>query len=233
MGGRGPRLLACAVAALLLAAAAVAALAGGDGSGVGDGDATTPRPAPSAEVRGCRERVEGPSLADGSSEGDVTIGPLEIPGIVPTWREYARRPDAEIEPLPEIGLPVLKLPVQLRAGRWITLEVPEDQRPWLRLVYEHPRRKGTSAITLRACRRVRSAAARRRECGPLPRRRVERRWYACKRPVTQFSGGFAVDFVGAPRRGECGALDAWSAEWRGPRRVQLFDPAPGACPTQR
>lgn len=215
--------LAGLAAAAAVAGAVLLATGGSEGP---SGEASAA--APPADVRGCRERVEGPRLRSSRAD-DLRIGPLLVPGIVPTYRDYAARPDDELDPLPGVGLPVMKLPVELRAGARITLQVPAEQRRWLRLVYERPARGGTAAITLLACRRVRSAGAQRRECGPLPERRSERRWYACRLPATQFSGGFAVDFAGAPRRGACAALDAWSDGWRGPRRVLLFEPA-DACP---
>jgi hypothetical protein len=108
--------------------------------------------APSAPVRDCASRIDGGSPR---REGDTIIGPLRFNmqdySPLRAWREVVRSDQW------------LKSPARVRAGAEVTLVVPPEERPWMRLAYAH-RRRGTIAVTLRACRHRRSRAARRREC---------------------------------------------------------------------
>jgi hypothetical protein len=121
-----------------------------------------------------------------------------------------------------VGMPVIDSKARLRAGSQVTLVVPREQRRWMRLLYESPFRRGEYAITLRACRRLKTLRAQRRECrwGPFG---------ACRRHHTEFDGGVAVDFANAPRRGLCGELIVWVKGKKRPLRERLFRPDPRAC----
>jgi len=103
------------------------------------------------------------------------------------------------------------------AGKQVTLQVPRDQRRWMRLAYSHGSREGQHAITLRACRRHASRDTARRECawknGPQT---------ACRWPNTQFNGAIYIDFAGAPARGGCAELLVWQDDDRRPERRLLF-----------
>jgi hypothetical protein len=129
---------------------------------------------PRAVVRGCASRISGgPSRRD----GDTIVGPLRfnMQGYSPphVWRRLVREGQW------------LKSVARLRAGAQVTLVVPPEQRPWMRLAYAQ-RRGGVAAVTLRACRHRRSRAARRREC-------VWADYTACRSGPTSFSGGFEID----------------------------------------
>jgi hypothetical protein len=174
-----------------------------------------PRPAaasapPRAVVRGCAARIDGGAAPRRS---DTVVGPLRfnMQGYSPprTWREMVRRDQW------------LKSPARVRAGGQVTLVVPPEQRPWMRLAYAH-RRGGTSAVTLRACRHRRSHAAQRRECGWTP-------YTACRSGATFFSGGFEIDYEEAPRQGRCAELIVWVEGEREPYRLRLLRVEPGEC----
>ena len=169
---------------------------------------------PTAPVRGCESRIDGGSPR---RDDDTIIGPLrfnmEQYAPLRTWREMVRRDQW------------LKSPTQVRPGAQVTLVVPADQRPWMRLAYAH-RRGGTATVTLRACRHSRSRAARRRECvwteGIVGYR-------ACRSGPTFFSGGFEIDYDEAPEQGRCAELIVWIKGEREPHRVRLLHVEPSEC----
>lgn len=177
---------------------------------------------PRAVVRGCASRISG---GPGRRGGDTIVGPLRfnMQGYSPlrAWRRLVR--DGQW----------LKSVARLRAGAQVTLVVPPEQRPWMRLAYAH-RRGGVAAVTLRACRHRRSRAARRRECvwaeGVAgPRGWVGGDYTACRSGPTFFSGGFEIDYDEAPQQGRCAELIVWVKGEQEPHRLRLLRVEPGEC----
>jgi hypothetical protein len=122
----------------------------------------------------------------------------------------------------------MKIIALVNAGERARLTVPRNQRRWLRLLYLHvdfPR--GTHKAILQACRRLSSKRARQRECGWGPM--LKRAQWACASRYTQFSGGFALDFANAPRRGRCAKLIVQTTGKQRTLRKHLFAPGPRAC----
>jgi hypothetical protein len=174
-----------------------------------------------AEVRGCRDRVEGGKIVPDRSV-DTVISPMAFIRLPGTYRTFASRSDSELKPYPRVGMPMMKSIGVLRAGARVTLVVPRRQRRWMKLVYDFPGFRGTPAITLQACRRLASRTARRRECGWRPD-------LACRWRYTQFNGGIGLDFANVPQRGICAELIVRVKGKREPLRELLFDPDPGTC----
>jgi hypothetical protein len=169
-----------------------------------------------AEVRGCRDRVEGGKIVPDRSV-DTVISPMAFIRLPGTSRS-----DSELKPYPRVGMPMMKSIGVLRAGARVTLVVPRRQRRWMKLVYDFPGFRGEPAITLQACRRLASRTARRRECGWRPD-------LACRWRYTQFNGGIGLDFANVPQRGICAELIVRVKGKREPLRELLFDPDPGTC----
>jgi hypothetical protein len=177
---------------------------------------------PRAVVRDCASRIDGGSKP---RAGDTIIGPLRfnMQGYSPlrSWRRMVR--DGQW----------LKSVARVRAGAQVTLVVPPEQRPWMRLAYAH-RRGGAAAVTLRACRHRRSRAARRRECvwaeGVVGAPGSLRDDYtACRSGPTFFNGGFEIDYEEAPQQGRCAELVVWVEGEQEPHRVRLLRVEPGEC----
>jgi hypothetical protein len=166
---------------------------------------------PQAEVRGCAARIDG--AGESERPGATIIGPLRfnMQGYSPlrVWRQMVR------------ARQWLKSVALVRAGKQVTLEVPPEQRSWMRLAYAH-RRGGDAAVTLRACRHRSSPAARRRECEWTE-------YTACRSGPTFFSGGFEIDYAEAPQQGRCAELIVWVKGERQPHRVRLLGIEPGEC----
>ncbi len=132
---------------------------------------------------------------------DTTIGPVTFTGLPAAYRSAARdRHRATPEYLPGLRAHPFKVLVLVEAGQEATLVVPQKERAWLRLFYSR-RRLGEHEVTLRACRRLASPAARRQECQWKSNFRS-----ACNWANTQFNGGIYVDFDHAPRLGRCAEL---------------------------
>ena len=171
---------------------------------------------PEAVVRGCAARISGGSISP--DDGDTIIGPLRFNmqsySPLPVWRRLVR--DGQW----------MKSVARVRAGAQVTLVVPPEQRPWMRLAYAHRRRGGKAAVTLRACRHRRSRAARRREC-------VWADYTACRSGPTFFSGGFEIDYDEAPQQGRCAELIVWVKGEQEPHRVRLLLSSPASAPTAR
>ena len=169
---------------------------------------------PSAPVRGCASRIDGSTPR---RESDTIIGPLRFNmqdySPLRAWRELVRRDQW------------LKSPARVRAGGQVTLVVPPEQRPWMHLAYAHSR-SGTAAVTLRACRHIRSRAARRRECVWTEGLAG---YKACRSGPTFFSGGFQIDYDEAPEQGRCAELIVWVRGQQEPHRVRLLHVEPGEC----
>ena len=219
MTGRTRAVTATAIAAVFLAVVLVL-LTRSDGSPSKGAEGSSSGP-PRAEVRNCRERVEGGKIVPNPTV-DSVIGPMAFIRLPTVYRDYASRPNSELVPDPDRGMPSMKSIGVLRAGARVTLEVPRSQRRWMKVIYDYPNHRGGHAITLRACKTLRSPRARRREC----------RWrpdLACRWRYTQFNGGFGIDFANAPRRGRCAELIVWTAGKKEPRREYLFHPQPREC----
>lgn len=165
---------------------------------------------PPAVVRGCASRISGGA---GRRDHDTIVGPLRFDmqpySPLREWRRLARRGQW------------LKSVARVRGGAQVTLEVPAEQRPWMRLRYAQ-RGNGAAAVTLRACRHRRSREARRREC-------VWADYTACRSGPTSFSGGFELDYAEAPQQGRCAELIVWVEGEPDPRRVRLIRTEPGEC----
>jgi hypothetical protein len=150
-------------------------------------------------VRDCRARVEGGRLKP-EPRRDTVIGPAAFPYLRENYRRAARPNPSQSEPPPGLDAWPVKALALVRSGARIALVVPRDQRPWMQLLYDqaHPWR-GSFRVVLRACRRRRSEAAQRAECGWRP-------YIACRWRNTQFNGAVYVDFDSAPDRGRCAEL---------------------------
>jgi hypothetical protein len=181
------------------------------------------RPPRPAEVRGCRLRAEGPPLAPDHAE-DTIIGPITFTGFPAIHRDYASRP----ETWRGSGMTGVRSIALVRAGARVTLVVPPEQRRWMRLLFWQGFRRRVEPLTLRACRRLKSPRAQRRECGWGGRPPWNPSNWACRLRYTQFSGGFALDFATAPQRGRCAELIV-RTKGDSPLREFLFDPEPGTC----
>lgn len=81
-----------------------------------------------------------------------------------------------------------------------TLEVPAEQRSWMRLEYGHSE-GGGNVVRLRGCRRR----------------------------AAPFSGGFTIDYAAAPQQGRCAELLVWPKGADEPIRRRLFA-EPIDCP---
>lgn len=218
-------MLASAAAVAVVGGAVFALLQSSDGSSPGEVSSPVTTVARfsdgDARVRGCRERVEGGKIVPNRTV-DAVIGPVAFTRLPSSYRDQAARPDSELKPYPPVGMPFMKSIGVLRSGARVKLVVPRRQRPWMKVIYDYPDHEGRYAITLRACRRLRSRRAQRRECGWRPD-------LACRWRYTQFSGGFGVDFANAPRRGVCAELIVRVSGEMRPLREFLFDPEPGVC----
>jgi hypothetical protein len=201
------------------AAAVIVAVIGADDTKDAGSDSEFVR----AGVRDCVQRVEGGKLSPQAGR-DTLIGPVTFTWLPAAYRSAARdRHRVTPEYLPGLRAHPFKVLVLVAAGQEATLVVPREERAWLRLFYTR-RRLGEHQVTLRACRRLASPAARRREC----------KWQssfrsACNWTNTQFNGGIYVDFDDAPRLGRCAEL---LVRWdRGRRQVRrpLFTSGSGAC----
>jgi hypothetical protein len=177
---------------------------------------------PRAGVRGCASRISGGSRR---RDDDTIIGPLRfnVAAYSPlhAWRRLVRNRQW------------MKSVARVRAGGQVTLEVPPEQRSWMRLRYAH-RRGGAAAVTLRACRHSRSRAAQRRECewaeGVVgPPGSVRGDYTACRSGPTFFSGGFDIEYGEAPLQGRCAELIVWVKGEQKPHRVRLLRVEPGEC----
>jgi hypothetical protein len=194
-------------------------LARSDDSTPEDGQASESLP-PQAPVRGCRGRIEGPRTIT-PQRGDTVLATLALSALPATYRDLASRPESW-RPAPPYGMPVIKVIAVLRAGTRVTLVVPREQRPWMKLLYTRRERAGAHTVTLQACKRLASGPALRRECRWRPYR-------ACRSRYTNFSGGFALDFATARRRGLCAELIVWVEGTGQPLRKRLFHPSAAEC----
>jgi hypothetical protein len=180
---------------------------------------------PRAPVRGCRGRIG--VTRQKTREDDTVVGPLRFNmsgySPLPAWRRMVSEDQW------------LKSVARLRAGAQVTLEVPREQRSWMRLEYAHRRGgRGVRAVTLRACRHRRSRAAQRRECGwaegVIGRPgQVRDDYRSCRAGPTFFSGGFTIDYETAPQQGRCAELIVWVKGERQQHRVGLLRTEPGEC----
>ena len=177
---------------------------------------------PRAGVRGCASRITGNS---NRQDGDTIVGPLRFNmqtySAPREWRRLVRSGQW------------MKSVARLRAGAQVTLAVPPEQQPWMRLRYAR-RRDGVAAVTLRACRHRRSRAAQRHECvwaegvaGPPGSVRAD--YTACRSGPTFFSGGFEIDYAEAPQEGRCAELIVWVKGRQEPHRLRLLRVEPGEC----
>jgi hypothetical protein len=192
---------------LLVLAALLAASGCGD-----DGGSSSPviassgeRSAPKAEVRGCRERIEGVGgLINPDPQRDTVVArSIWFLGARATYR---RTPHESRQPL--------KVPVVVRSGAPVTLAVPPSERQWLHLAYLHFNR-GTEAVTLDPCPHPATAKAQRRACHWSPYR-------ACSSGLTAFAGGFFLHVRRAPREGRCATLQVWAGERANPITTRPF-----------
>jgi hypothetical protein len=179
-------------------------------------DVAAGRPAGAPEL-GCRDRITGAFTQVGDKvtpfrfrfqpRHDTRFGPLSLSGAA----DYGR-PGAWESLVREDSWP--KTIALVRRGRTVTLEVPREQRSWMRLEYAHTA-PAAHAVTLRGCRRRASRAAQRRECGPGSRA-------TCTTGPTPFGGGFTIDYARAPRQGRCAELIVWVRGRAEPLRRGIF-----------
>jgi hypothetical protein len=147
---------------------------------------------PAASVRTCEDRVEGGVIRPRAPR-DTVVGRIAWyrlhAAFDPDQQDRGRKYGYEVTPMKALAI--------VRAGRRVTVVVPESQRSWLWLDY---RDSGSGWGTHRAvffpCPRRRSAEEQREDCGWGP---VD----ACRSGLTQFNGGIAIDYDAAPRSGRC------------------------------
>jgi hypothetical protein len=199
---------------ITIAACTLAALGGGVAIAADGGDRRAPA------LRDCESRIDGGAAR---RAGDTVIGPLRFNTKAYSGRRAWRRVVRDDQWLKSIA--------RVRAGAQVTLEVPAEQRAWMRLQYAQ---NGAAAVTLRACRHRRTQAARRRECvwaegvtGPPGAVRDD--YTACRTGPTRFSGGFDIDYANAPRQGRCAELIVRVRGEEEPHRVRLLHVEPGEC----
>jgi len=164
--------------------------------------ASTGEQVPEAPIRGCEQRVES-KVIQPNARRDSIIGSIAFTGL-PNVFESVRRDAAERNAK---GLLPLKTVTLVDAGTDVTLEIPPEQRQWMRLAYAYglnrdESRDAETAITLAPCDRSSSGKEQRVECGFSPPR-------ACASGVTQFNGGFLVDFERAGGSVPCASLRFW------------------------
>lgn len=201
-----------AVLIALCLAVAAAALLSGD---------TVAEPPADAPVGTCRDRITGAFTEVGGRRRpyrfrvdrshDTLIGPVAFSGA----RRLGRRTHYDDAVRRDQWQKTIAL---VKPGARATLEVPADQRSWMRMEYAHGQ-NSAYAVTLEGCRRPPTA----QECGPGPRD-------TCARGRTPFSGGFTIDFARAPHQGRCAELLVWVQGREEPLRKRIFRPAPGRCP---
>jgi hypothetical protein len=180
-------------------------------SGGSPSDVTTDSAGPpQAEVRGCRERIEGVGgLIDLDRLRDTVVE--RSIWLIGSRAAYSSVPHESRQPL--------KVPAVVRSGASVTLAVPPSERQWLRLAYVH-RIRGTDAVTLDPGPHPATAKAQRRACHWSP-------YEACRSGVTAFSGGFWVNFRRAPTQARCATLQVWVGESTDAITIRPF--ASGRC----
>jgi hypothetical protein len=155
---------------------------------------TTPA-APKAQVRGCRQRIEGVGGAiSPDPRRDTVVGRA-------VWFLGARSTYLATRATALESAPPMKVPVVVRSGAPVTLAVPHSERRWLHLEYLTSFRP-TQAVTLKPCPHPATAQAQRRACRWSP-------YGACRSGLTAFSGGFVLNFRRSPLLGRCATLQVW------------------------
>jgi hypothetical protein len=162
--------------------------------------------APTAQVRGCRERIEGTDgLIAPDPRRDVVMG--KAAWFFGSTVTYRGTPHESRQPL--------KVPVVVRSGAPVTIVVPRFERRWLQLAYVQ-RNRGTDAVTLKPCPHPATARAERRACHWSP-------YSACRTGLTAFSGGFWVKFNHASSlQARCAMLQVWTGKQPNPITVRPF-----------
>ncbi len=169
--------------------------------------------------RDCDQRVESRPIRPRVSR-DTVIGPLAFYRLPENFEPGAQRQGA-----PEgLDAPPIKALAAVRAERTVTIAVPPNERPSVRLFYERSAYgggDGSYSATFRSCPRVASLADQRRACGEITT--------ACRSGSTQFAGEIYVDYAAAPGQGRC--AQAFVRVWGEGRRLRgfLFHPADGEC----
>ena len=191
----------------------LAALLAASSCGGGDADEAGSAP-PAAEVRGCRQRIEGGGGGGFSpvQRRDTVAGPVTFLGAKATYR---RTPPTS-EPTKR-GVP-MKVPTLVRSGAPVTLVVPRSERRWFHLAYVRP----ANAVKLKPCPHPATPRAQRRACHWSP-------FSACRSGLTSFAGGFFVDFRHAPMQGRCATVQVWVGDSTDPITTRPF--AAGDCPS--
>jgi hypothetical protein len=168
-------------------------------------------------VRDCRARVEGGRLTADRSR-DTVIGPVAFPYLPANYRRAVRPNANRSAPPPGFDTFPIKALALVRSGARIVLVVPRRQRSWMQLLYDRADPwRGSFRVVLRACRRRRSEAAQRAECGWRP-------YVACRWRNTQFNGSIYVAFESAPDSGRCAELIVRVEGSRTVSRGRLFRP---------
>jgi hypothetical protein len=134
---------------------------------------------PRAPVARCRDSITAagphdPVVADDSA--DRVVGPVRFSGLrlYADW-DWLVHADQWIKTIAMID-----------AGVRVTLEIPREQRGWMRVDYGGRSGLGGRAVTLQACRRQ----------------------------ATLYAGGFTIDYAKAPQQGRCAELIVWGDEAR-------------------
>jgi len=155
------------------------------------------------------KRIEGPRL-ETNRQRDTVIGPVTFTKLRSAYRDA--RAASRREPDEAIPMKIITL---VKAGSQPTLAVPQNERGWMELRYRVPFKRGQDALTLNACEQSDSPEVQARECGWEP-------YNGCRWDVTQFNGGFVVDFDRAPRKGRCARLEIWTPDRQRPATGNLF-----------
>ncbi|HEV3000885.1 MAG TPA: hypothetical protein VGW75_09130 [Solirubrobacteraceae bacterium] len=183
-------LLGCAAAAAVAAPVVLAARDEDDDGG--------PRELPRA-FRDCAERAEAAPIRPRAGR-DAVIGPIAFYEMPTRFDPGAQRRGR----VGRVAAPPMKALAIVRPGHTVTVSVPPEQRPWMRLFYEgsaYGGAEGSHVVTFRAC---------------------PRRW-------TQFPGEIAVDYAAAPDEGRCARLAVTVGGGRRGLTGRLFDPAGERC----
>jgi hypothetical protein len=160
---------------------------------------------PPPPVLDCGDRITGAVVIVGgvsrpyefvARKGDTIAGPLAFSGA----RDYGRTQAAWDDMVRRDQW--LKTIAMLKSGRRVTVEIPAEQRAWMKLEYAHGTTDPVHVVRMEACRR--------------PGR-------------TPWSGGFTIDYATAPEQGRCAEIIIRVDGRPKPLRRRLFGAPASFC----